>query len=38
MLIDMPKVNINTRVQLNLNLELVCGPSGDWVISRAKIQ
>jgi hypothetical protein len=36
--VDMPKDMINTRVKLHLNLELVCGPKGEWAISRAELQ
>uniref|UniRef100_A0A2N9GEY0 Uncharacterized protein n=1 Tax=Fagus sylvatica TaxID=28930 RepID=A0A2N9GEY0_FAGSY len=36
--VDMPKDMVNSRVQLNLELELGRGPDGTWVISRAKLQ
>ena len=36
--VDMPKDMVNSRVQLNLKLELGRGPNGNWVISRAELQ
>jgi hypothetical protein len=36
--VNMPKDKVNARVTLNLNLELSCGPEGEWVISRAEVQ
>ena len=38
MSIDLLEGSVNARVNLTLNLELVCGPDGDWVISRADLQ
>ena len=35
--VDMPKDMVNSRVQLNLKLDLGCGPDGTWVISRAEL-
>jgi hypothetical protein len=36
--VDMPKDLVNSRVQFLLNLELGCGPEGEWFVSRAEIQ
>jgi hypothetical protein len=36
--VDMPKDLVNSRVQFLLNLELGCGPDGEWVVSRAELQ
>ena len=36
--VDMSKDMVNTSVKLLLTLELVCGPKGDWAISRAELQ
>ena len=36
--VDMPKDLVNSRVQFLLNLELGCGPEGEWFVSRAKLQ
>lgn len=37
MSISMPEGDVNARVQLNFNLELVCGSGGKWMISRANL-
>lgn len=37
MSISMPEGDVNARVQLNFNLELVCGSGGKWMISRADL-
>uniref|UniRef100_A0A2N9HAP6 Reverse transcriptase zinc-binding domain-containing protein n=1 Tax=Fagus sylvatica TaxID=28930 RepID=A0A2N9HAP6_FAGSY len=36
--VDMPKDLVNSRVQFLLNLELGCGPEGEWFVSRAELQ
>ncbi|GMY39598.1 hypothetical protein FCV25MIE_34842 [Fagus crenata] len=37
MSISMPEGDVNACVQLNFNLELVCGSGGKWMISRADL-
>uniref|UniRef100_A0A2N9HC19 Reverse transcriptase zinc-binding domain-containing protein n=1 Tax=Fagus sylvatica TaxID=28930 RepID=A0A2N9HC19_FAGSY len=36
--IDSPSDTVNARVLLSLNLELSCGPDGNWAISKADLK